>query len=280
VIFLDDLQWADPASLKLLKLLMSESEAGYLLILGAYRDNEVFPAHPLMLTLAELVANSAMISTITLQPLRFEHINQLVADTLLCYPEVANPLSELIYQKTQGNPFFTAQFLQGLYQDKLLKFNHNLNFWECDLSQVRAASLTDDVVEFMAGRLQKLPEKTQQILQLAACVGNQFELETLAVVCEASSAEVAQSLWGAIQEGLMLPLSEAYKFFHDWQREDKLTAIGAVGYRFLHDRVQQAAYSLIPPDQKQATHLKSANYSNKIYPRQKKKKSYLILSGI
>jgi predicted ATPase/signal transduction histidine kinase len=265
VIFLDDLQWADPASLKLLKLLMSESEAGYLLILGAYRDNEVFPAHPLMLTLAELATNSAMISTITLQPLRFDHINQLVADTLLCSPEVANPLSELIYQKTQGNPFFTAQFLQGLYQDQLLKFNHQLNFWECDMSQVRAASLTDDVVEFMAGRLQKLPEKTQQVLQLAACVGNQFELETLAVVCEASAAEVAQSLWGALQEGLMLPLSEAYKFFHDWQREDKSTAIGAVGYRFLHDRVQQAAYSLIPPDQKQATHLKIGQLLLKSY---------------
>jgi predicted ATPase/signal transduction histidine kinase len=255
VIFLDDLQWADSASLNLLKLLIKESETGYLLILGAYRDNEVFPAHPLMLTLSELEKTSAVISTITLHPLGNNHINQLVADTLSCSEELAQPLSKIIYQKTKGNPFFTTQFLKELYEDELIQFNHNLGYWECNLAQVKDAALTDNVVEFMAGRLQKLPQVTQDILKLAACIGNQFDLETLAIVCEESQEEVGINLWEALQEGLILPVSEAYKFFQGGVKETTVQNI-IVGYRFLHDRVQQAAYSLIDQEQKQITHLK------------------------
>ncbi|NEP57287.1 MAG: AAA family ATPase [Symploca sp. SIO2G7] len=256
VVFLDDLQWADSASLNLLKLLMDDAEAGYLLVLGAYRDNEVFPAHPLMLQLDELEKAQAVISTITLQPLALHHINQLVAETLSCSQELAQPLTELVCQKTQGNPFFTTQFLQGLYEDELINFNCDLGYWECDLVQVHDAALTDDVVEFVAGRLQKLPGVTQEVLKLAACIGNQFDLETLAVVCEDSEEEVAADIWAALQEELILPISETYKFFQEWRVEDKRTDVVSVGYRFLHDRVQQAAYSLIPEDQKQVTHLK------------------------
>ncbi|MCG8365032.1 MAG: serine/threonine-protein kinase PknK, partial [Pseudanabaenales cyanobacterium] len=197
VIFLDDLQWVDSASLNLLKLLMNEVETGYLLVLGAYRDNEVFPAHPLMLSLAELEKQQAVISTITLAPLAVDQINQLVADTLSCDEVIVQPLTELVYQKTKGNPFFTIQFLKGLYEDELISFNFDREYWECDLVRVQDASLTDDVVEFMAGRLQKLPIPTQKVLELAACIGNQFDLETLAVVCNKSEAEVAADIWGA-----------------------------------------------------------------------------------
>ncbi|NES64419.1 MAG: AAA family ATPase [Okeania sp. SIO2D1] len=269
-IFLDDLQWADSASLNLMKVLMGNSTTGYLLLLGAYRDNEVFPAHPLMLTLAELekrcdpaeVASAkerepreqkAVISTITLAPLSVHHINQLVAETLRCLVEQSQPLTKLVYQKTNGNPFFTTQFLKGLYKDKLIVFNRNLRYWECDLVKVRDAALTDDVVEFMAGRLQKLPTGTQEVLKLAACIGNQFDLETLAIVRENSLEEVASELWNGLQEGLILPISEAYKFFQGDLQESQTQAM-TVGYRFLHDRVQQAAYSLIPEDQKAKTH--------------------------
>ncbi|MGD1805194.1 trifunctional serine/threonine-protein kinase/ATP-binding protein/sensor histidine kinase [Dapis sp. BLCC M126] len=255
VIFLDDLQWADSASLNLIKVLMGNNNAGYLLLLGAYRDNEVFPAHPLMLTLAEIEKQKAAISTITLAPLSVDHINQLVVETLSCQVEQSEPLTELVYQKTQGNPFFTTQFLKGLYEDKLIVFNANLGYWECDLVKVRDAALTNDVVEFMAGRLQKLPVATQEVLKLAACIGNQFELETLAVVCETPSEEMASELWAALQERMILPTSEAYKFFQgdiDSTSAETVT----VNYRFLHDRVQQAAYSLIPKVECAQTHLK------------------------
>ncbi|NEN91348.1 MAG: AAA family ATPase [Okeania sp. SIO3H1] len=252
VIFLDDLQWADLASLKLLKLLMSESEIGYLLVLGAYRDNEVFPTHPLMLTLDEIQKQEVKINTITLAALREVDITRLVADTLQCSVENATPLSELVYQKTKGNPFFTTQFLKGLHEDAWIIFDSEAGYWQCDLTQIRQLSLTDDVLEFMVGRLRKLESATQNVLKLAACIGNQFDLETLAVICEKTLEKVATDLWGSLQEGFVIPQSETYKFFQG--EEEKDVEDVTVGYRFLHDRVQQAAYSLIPEKEKQITH--------------------------
>ena len=254
-IFLDDLQWADSASLNLLKLLMDESETGYLLVLGAYRDNEVFPSHPLVLTLNEIEQLGANINTITLAPLGELNINRLVADTLLCATDIALPLSQLVYLKTQGNPFFTTQFLKGLYQDNCITFEVDAGYWQCDLAQARQLALTDDVVKFMVGRLQKLPEKTQAVLKLAACIGNQFDLATLAVVREDSQDKVATDLWRSLQEGFVIPESETYKFFQGKENEENAGETISVGYRFLHDRVQQAAYSLINEEKKQATHL-------------------------
>ncbi len=258
VIFLDDLQWADSASLKLMQLLMSDSENAYLLLIGAYRDNEVFPAHPLMLTLEEIRKAEAVINTITLAPLSEQSLNQLVADTLICSLSAARALTQLIYQKTQGNPFFSTQFLKSLYEDGLIKFNFDDCFWQCDISQVTALALTDNVVEFMALQLQKLPESNQNILKLAACIGNQFDLTTAAIVCQKSEADTAVDLWKALQFGLILPQSEIYKFYigEQQQQVNREQTSQVVNYKFLHDRVQQAAYSLIPDDQKQATHLK------------------------
>ncbi|NER50447.1 MAG: serine/threonine-protein kinase PknK, partial [Symploca sp. SIO1A3] len=254
VIFLDDLQWIDSASLNLLKLLLSKSEAGYLLVLGAYRDNEVFPAHLLMLALDEMRQEKTIISTLTLASLAQFDINNLVADTLLCSTETAAPLSELVYQKTQGNPFFTTQFLLGLHREGCIVFDPSAGHWQSDLTQVQQLALTDDVVEFMVGRLRKLPEATQNILKIAACIGNQFDLATLAVVCEQSQEEVATNLWRSLQEGFVIPESEIYKFFQGEQSATRNIDSVSVSYHFLHDRIQQAAYNLIPDAQKTTYH--------------------------
>ena len=254
VIFLDDLQWADSASLKLMQLLMSEMDTGYLLLIGAYRDNEVNPAHPLMLTLDEIRKVYATVNQIILAPLDQPSLNRLIADTLSCPPQLAIPLTELVFAKTKGNPFFATQFLKFLHQEALISFDFSGGYWQCDIAQVRVLAASDDVVEFMATQLQKLPNNTQSVLKLGACIGNQFDLGTLAIVQEKSQAETAADLWRALQEGVVIPITEAYKFFED--AESVEVAELSIPYRFLHDRVQQAAYFLIPESQKKSTHLK------------------------
>jgi predicted ATPase/GAF domain-containing protein len=209
-----------------------------------------------MLMLNEIRKKGAIVNTITLQPLSENSLNQLIASTLKCSLKLAQPLQQLVYQKTKGNPFFSTQFLKALYEDKLIKFNLDAGHWECDIVRVKEAVLCDDVVEFIAWQLQKLPAVTQEILKLAACIGNQFNLSILAVVCEKSETETAANLWKALQEGFILPQNDIYKFYIDREINDITQGEEIVVYKFLHDRVQQAAYSLIPEDQKQKTHLK------------------------
>lgn len=262
VIFLDDLQWADLASLNLIERLMQPSDSGFLLLIGAYRDHEVSVTHPLMLTVESLIKAQKTIHTLTLTPLSASDINQFIADTLMCSPKAAFPLTQLINQKTQGNPFFTSQLLKSLYNDGFIQFNRETGAWESNLTRLKELMLTDNVVEFMIRQLQKLPPSCQDLLKLAACIGNHFELTTLAMIAEQPSHQVARELWPALKQGFIVPQTEIYKFFQtadssDLQipETDAQLAQQHFIYQFVHDRIQQAAYSLIAEEQRQATHL-------------------------
>jgi predicted ATPase/signal transduction histidine kinase/CheY-like chemotaxis protein/tRNA A-37 threonylcarbamoyl transferase component Bud32 len=244
VIFLDDLQWADSATLKLIELMMTDADTQYLFLIGAYRDNEVDPTHPLMMTLDGLRNVGATINFITLAPLDSKHISQLIADTLHSDTSSVKPLAELVVHKTGGNPFFVYEFLKTLHAENLITFDFERHGWQWDISNIEAKGITDNVVELMIGKLKKLPPVTQQVLRLAACVGADFDLNTLSIISEKSTSEVSKDLTAAVQPGLILPTSEL--------DEELLIQ----DYKFLHDRVQQAAYSLIDEKHQQEIHLK------------------------
>ncbi|MGL5063177.1 MAG: AAA family ATPase [Microcoleus sp.] len=259
VIFLDDLQWADAASLKLIELLMSDADNKYLLLIGAYRDNEVSATHPLIQTIEKIQASGGTVNNIILSALQLHHVGELIADTLN-EPNIISELTELLFNKTQGNPFFLTQLLKALAQEDLLVYDLQLGSWQWDIERIQAIGITDcNIVELLARNIRKLPDAVQSALKLAACVGSQFSLEVLAVVSETSLTETALNLWDALQAGLILPLSKDYKIPLAFEGEEtssiELQDV-KVDYKFLHDKVQQAAYSLIPEVEQRETHVK------------------------
>ncbi|MEM7592419.1 MAG: AAA family ATPase [Cyanobacteria bacterium P01_A01_bin.83] len=265
VIFIDDLQWADLSSLNLIEQLVSDPDNKCFLLIGAYRDNEVSSTHPLIQTLENIKQSEIVVNPIILSPLNIEDINQLIADSLNCSPEVSKPLADLVTQKTGGNPFFLTQLLYSLYQDNLLVFNANQffnsednqqSYWQWDIEQIESVSITDNVVDLMVRKIEKLGDLTQQVLKLAACIGSQFSLEILAVVNNKSQTVTAQELQSALKEGLIVPLDNNYKVpLLGNLKELSNNNPEYVPYKFLHDRVQQAAYSLISEDNKKPIHL-------------------------
>jgi predicted ATPase/GAF domain-containing protein len=264
VIFLDDLQWADLPSLNLIEELMSDSALQYFLMIGAYRDHEVHSTHPLVHTLKKINQAQVEISHIELHPLKMHQINQLIADTLNCQKQFSKPLAELVKEKTDGNPFFLNQFLSLLYQENLLWLNREQSypqrkgFWQWNLEEIKRLSITDNVVDLMVIKIKKLDKDTQNILKLAACIGNSFSLDLLAKINKKSIFLTAQELWVALQEGLILPQSENYKIplvFAEIESSKLRLQDMQVNYKFLHDKIQQAVYSLIPDSERKVIHL-------------------------
>ena len=239
-IFLDDMQWADSATLNLIGAIATGSNIQYLCFLLAYRDNEVDVSHPFSLMLEKLRQQGIQPTEIVLSPLDLACVNQLISETLRCSLLRSEPLAQLVFHKTAGNPFFVNEFLKTLHQENLLTFDYSQKVWQWDLQQIEAKGFTDNVVNLMIERMQKLPSVTQQALKLASCIGNQFDLEILAIVAEQSDQDIADALWEAVLRGLIGTASTEETHKH---------------YYFAHDRIQQAAYALIPDAQKQLVHL-------------------------
>lgn len=252
VIFIDDLQFGDVATLQLLRRLVAARELDHLLVIGAYRSNEIDAGHPLRLALEE-IGSSRAVHHLALGPLALGSVQQLLADALHVEASECAPLAHMLQERVQGNPFFLGEMLTTLERSKALSFQPESGRWRWDLAAVQACEVGAGVVEFVVANLRQLPPATQQMLQLASCIGNSFDLRTLAITAEQRAGEAARQLLPALQRHTLLPMDEGYRLVGqgDDQHDDQLNP----RYRFQHDRVQQAAYALIDDSRKQAVHL-------------------------
>ncbi|MEW6343351.1 MAG: AAA family ATPase [Pseudomonadota bacterium] len=235
-LFLDDLQWLDSATLDLFEDLLTSQDVQHLIVIGAYRDNEVDAAHPLMRKLAGVRHAGAVVREIKLAPLAHEDVEHLLADSLRCEPQEVARLAHLVYEKTAGNPFFVIQFISVLAEESLLTFDHARSQWRWDLQRIFAKGFTDNVVDLMVGKLNRLSVAAQRVVQILACFGNSCDVQTLSFVCDISEEEIHAALW----EALFLEL---------------IARAGNI-YKFVHDRVQEAVYSLIPTAERAQVHLR------------------------
>ncbi|MED4755045.1 helix-turn-helix transcriptional regulator [Brevibacillus choshinensis] len=256
IIFLDDLHWADQASLDFLRLLITDPGSRYLLLTGAYRENEVSDEHPLSQTIAGLQTKGVAISQIQMQPLTFDHTLKLIAETLHCEKERARPLAEAVYRKTAGNPFYLKQLLQAMHKEELLSFCTDSTQWTWDLAEIEKKQSFADVITLMIEKIERLPENTRNALRLAGCMGNSFDLKTLSLAAGESLFETARQLLPAITAGLLLPLDDSYTYLYEDHGHvtQTIEADFNVSFAFLHDRVQHTAYSLISNDEKKEIH--------------------------
>lgn len=252
VLFLDDLQWADAASLNLTHLLVTDVSQTCLLLIGAYRDNEVSAGHPLLNLLDTAQEAGAVLNSIALRPLREEHLFQLIRESLQTDESTVQTLTELVFSKTGGNAFFTLEFLKSLNQLGMIQFSPQRRQWEVDFDKIQRQAITDNVVDLLLSRMVLLPPATQTALKIAACVGGLFELNLLALLTEKSPKETLKALWTATEEGLVSPVGEAYQYADILRNEPGFK----IEFEFSHDRVHQAAYSLADEAERAEIHLK------------------------
>lgn len=277
VLFLDDLQWMDPASVELLKTLLTDVGCKHLLVIAAYRDNEAPDGH-LLWTLIDGVAKSGVPTPrLTVGPLSSAAVKTWLAETLTTAPERVDQLAETLHQKTRGNPFFLGQLLLELYRQKRVRRNLDDGVWEWDQDAVERAAVTDNVVELMRSKVVELPETTQELLGQAACAGHSFSFDELTVLTGRTQPQVAQQLWPALLAGLLLPIDGHYRESQALAETSALTSTAAAHgpnhglearYRFLHDRVQQAFYERIAPEHRARTHLQIGQRLHRVFEQQ------------
>ena len=265
VIFLDDLQWVDADTLKLVERIAQDPEKKPLLFLGAYRDNEVEADHRLTISCEVIKKTGQPLQTIPLKSLNPENISQLLVHTCHCRPEEAKPLAEVLMRKTGGNPFFVNQFLTVLSEKELIGYSPEEKRWIWDLAAIEFLAVTDNVVDLLIDRLHRFSSETRRLLSLAACIGNTFDLESLGLISGEESGELDENLLPALETGLILGFSRA-------PQPDNPTAGASTesgSFKFLHDRVQQAAYALIAQKERQPIHLQIGQTLLKQYPPEK-----------
>ncbi len=259
VLFADDLQWADLASLQLLEVLAGDPDGGSLLIVGAYRDNEVERGHPLVATIRHLEDGGHAVGRIELEPLQEPVVAELLADALYIDRTEVAELAALAHEKTRGNPFFLGEFLQSLHVERLIYLDAGQRRWRWKADEIRRAGITDNVGDLMGRRIEQLEEGTRRVLELASCIGGSFDLETISVISEQSPAQSARELAPALGLGLVLPIDASYKYVVEFAdvAAQRGTASGTLNprYRFVHDRVQQAAHARLSEPERRQKHL-------------------------
>lgn len=234
VVFLDDLQWSDVATLELIQGFVADPEMRHLLLIIAYRDNEVTPTHPLMLTVEEIDRAGVPQGRIVLQPLGLAHIRELIGEALIASSEQVAELAELLAELTAGNPFFLGQLLLAIHREGLVTFSAGDGAWRWDLEAIRRRGFTSNVVDLMAAKLKTLPAETQRALTVMACASGRMETDKLTVILDRREEEVHEALWTALREGLLVHGSDVYQF--------------------RHDRIQQATYGLVDAAERRAIH--------------------------
>ncbi|MEM7181868.1 MAG: SpoIIE family protein phosphatase, partial [Spirochaetota bacterium] len=261
VLFIDDLQWADTPSLNLIKLIMTNSDNKYFMIIGAYRDNEVETGHPLLKTVEEINRSGLEVENIRLGPLNMDNIQELISDTFNS-KQGSEQLAEILIQKTGGNPFFIGEFLKSLYKAEIIDFNYTSNEWQWNVDKIHAYGITDNVVDLMVKNIRNFPEDTAKILSLAACLGNQFDIKFLGIISQISNEDLIEFLWPAIDEGVLIPIGNAQSIIQTAREDVKTVDISELEkskIRFQHDRVQQAAYSLVSQKKRKKIHYRAGN---------------------
>ena len=258
VIFLDDLQWAGPTTLRLVRHLVTDAGDMRLMLLGAYRDNEVDPTHPLMVALDDLKKAEAPVQDIFLEPLGQTSVQQMVRDTLRCDAGLAGDLAKVLHQKTGGNPFFLINFFETLGAEGYLRFDTGQRTWTWDREEIVALESTSNVVDLMVSRLRRLPDEAQGALKIASCFGNTFDLDTFATVTEQPAEDAARALWPAVLHGAILVRAATSPDAGESVLLGSPVVMGLVServrFRFFHDRVQQAATMLTAEEERKAIH--------------------------
>ncbi len=256
-VFLDDLQWADSGSLNLIKSIVNGGVVKHMLLIGSYRSNEVDATHPLHQVLADLRKENAHLEEFALTPLERSDVAAMLSEVLSRSPDPElEQLSTIVYRKTEGNPFFTNQFLSFLHAKDLISFDDQAGRWTFDTDAIDGVGVTADVAGLLAERIKGLSDDTKRVLNLAACIGNPFDLKTLATISELSPRQLTDLLWPAMSLELIRPATGAYRYVgveHTARLEQRAEE---VRYEFLHDRLQESAYAQTPLESRRAVHLR------------------------